>query len=203
MRLTLRLISPPAGVASIIRLKLAVVTGLSIFLAACSALPTSSDTALATSPLGPPVEVFHLRGRALLRQEQRIDHFRFDWQHSEERDALLIASPFGQGIGKVSRDATGASLRLADGRSERADSLEALAERLFGTAIPLSELANWLRGAYPQTAGSAGGWSIDIEQVDTLGQPESGATRVLPRVQVLRKEDLLLRLIVDERESPP
>lgn len=183
--------------------KLAVIAALSIILSACGALPTGHDATLATPPLGPPVETFHLRGRAMLRQDQRVDHFRFDWQHSTERDTLLITSPFGQGVGKVSRDATGASLRLADGRTDRAESLETIAEQLFGTPIPLGELANWLRGTYPQTVGGVGEWSVEVEQIDTVRASGAQTTHTLPRVQLLRNQDLLLRLIVDERESLP
>lgn len=194
------IVTPRLFSAGMVGLKVFCAICLSILLAACSALPPGS-TPTAEARLGPPLETFHLRGRAMLRQDQRIDHFRFDWQHSLELDDLLITSPFGQGVGKVRRDATGASLRLADGRIEHAETLQTLTQRLFGTAIPLHELADWLRGARPQKTGTADGWSIDVEQVDTVSDPDPAVVRSLPRIQVMRSEDRLLRLVVDERET--
>lgn len=182
------------------------ITGLAVLsavLTACVALPPPSEALAATTRLGPPLEQFMVRGRAMLRQGERVDHFRFAWQHSPDQDDLLLSSPLGQGVARVTRDAAGARLRQASGEEILASDLNALSERLFGTAVPIASLADWLRGGQPDPHGDVGGWQVITEQTDTVVAPSTQLTHTLPRIQVIRREDITLRWVIDEREALP
>lgn len=140
--------------------------------------------------LGPPLQRFAADGRISLRQGGRSDHLRFDWQHEPERDVVLFSTPLGQGLAELGREAGGAWLRVPGQAEQRAPDLAALTLRLFGAALPLDELATWLRGARPQLAGEVDGWQVVV----TASAPHRG--HLLPqRIEALRDE-VELKIVV-------
>ena len=60
--------------------------------------------------------------------------------------SLELYSPLGQTVAVASSDASGASIRLADGRRLEAADPEALTEQAFGWRMPIGRLADWLDG---------------------------------------------------------
>jgi outer membrane lipoprotein LolB len=148
----------------------------------------------ALAPLGPAVESFSLTGRIALRQGSRSDHLRFDWEHAPDSDRLLLTTPLGQGIARVQRDARGASLDTADGQRRVAASWKLLTHEVFGVELPLDDLPEWLRGARPYYHGEVAGWTVAVTEVSPSRQ-----RRLLPRVIEVRKGDIELRMVVDER----
>lgn len=87
---------------------------------------------------------------------------------------LALVSPFGQTIADARREPDGAStLRLADGRTLRAGSLDGLVEQALGWPLPVERLPDWLddrfetvlardaRGAPTRARDS--GWRIERE----------------------------------------
>lgn len=183
-----------------------------LLMTACAGLPAPSLTPPTEQVrLGPAIERFNLSGRAMIRQGQRVDHLRFSWQRSLGTETLLITTPFGQGVARITRDATATSgshssrLQLADGRVFERESLSALASALFDTELPLDDLPEWLRGAYSHWYGASQGWEVTIEQIDTLtsGAPTLPVVTHLPRILAASRGDASLRLIIDSREENP
>lgn len=164
---------------------------VALLLAACASLPMPTDQAL-----GPALESFALAGRLALRQGERSDHLRFDWEHSPGVDNLLLTTPLGQGVARVRRDAGGASLETAAGRRHAAADWESLTQQVFGVVLPLDDLPEWLRGAHPGRDGEVAGWRVRVTEVSPFRQG-----RLLPRVLEVRKDDIELRLVVDERDG--
>ena len=138
----------------------------------------------------------------MLRQAQRVDHFRFDWRHDDTLDALDIVGPFGQTLARLQRDANGVQVQFSDGRHASAATLGDLAQAIFGQQLPLDELAHWLRGARPARHARVDDWEIAIESVERVAGA-SGASHLLPRVQTMRRDDVQLQLIVDEWNMTP
>lgn len=166
---------------------------------AAGAWLASACTTLATAPgpepLGPPLAAFSAAGRLALRQGARSDHLGFDWTHSDAHDRVLFLSPLGQGVAEIVRDGSGVRLIRPDAATIAEPDLAALALRLFGTPLPLGELADWLRGARG-SGGDVDGWRIDITSAMPSGQ------RRLPRRIEVRRDDVLLTLIVTEWGEP-
>lgn len=175
---------------------------LALSLSGCAALNAPTEHTSELSVPGPAISTFQITGRALLRQGTRVDHFRFDWTHTPANDALLITTPFGQGLARLQRDDTGAHLHLPDGRSASAANLNTLAQEIFGRPLPLEALAHWLRGAHPQRIGRHEDWLISIEATDHVMQAETSAepgSHILPRTLEFTNAETTLRLVIDNR----
>lgn len=161
--------------------------------AACAELPPTSVDSLA---LGPPLARFAAEGRISVRQGERSDHLRFRWEHAPDRDVVLLMSPLGQGLAELTRDAAGARLVRGNQATIAADTLPQLAARVVGAPLPLEAMADWLRGARPDLSGEADGWLVAVSDTSTIRQSR------LVRVLEARREDVELKLIVDDWDVP-
>lgn len=175
--------------------------------AACAQFPAASDAGLTASAppllLGPPLENFVAEGRLSLQQDKRQDHVGFRWQHTAAEDGVLFISPLGQGLAEIRRDAMTARLIQPNQPMVEANNLPELAQRVFGTALPLDSLTDWLRGARPELQGEVDGWRISV--TDTTLHPAGASSapshqRRLLRTLVVTREDVTLKLIVDSWE---
>ena len=81
----------------------------------------------------------------------------FELQGSSEQGDLLLLSPIGTTLAKLSWTPTTARLEQA-GQSVQSNSLSSLSERLTGTALPVTALFEWLAGRPAQ----AQGWQADL-----------------------------------------
>jgi outer membrane lipoprotein LolB len=164
-----------------------------LLMASCAEMPGVSD---ATRTLGPPLQRFAAEGRISLRQGERRDHLRFRWEHAPGRDVVLLMSPLGQGMAELTRDAAGARLSQPNRATIAEDTLPQLAQRVFGSPLPLEAVADWLRGARPALSGEVDGWQVVISDTSAFRQ------RRLLRVMDARRGDVELNLIVDDWDVP-
>lgn len=114
-----------------------------LLLAGCAATLPRPD---ADRVSGDQLETFSLEGRFSLRQEERNHSGRLSWKHSGEGDELLLASPFGQGIAEIVVNADMATLTTNDGKVYSASDAPTLTEQILGYRLPLTLLADWVRG---------------------------------------------------------
>ena len=119
-----------------------VVSALS--LAACAALPTSAPEPAVLSRYA--LDDFVIEGRFSLRQNEQNHSGRLRWKHAGGSDEVLLSSPFGQGVAEIVADARSASLTASDGKTYSAADTESLTEQVLGYRLPLSLLADWVRG---------------------------------------------------------
>lgn len=119
-----------------------VVSALS--LAACAALPTSAPEPAVLSRYA--LDDFVIEGRFSLRQNEQNHSGRLRWRHAGGSDEVLLSSPFGQGVAEIVADARSASLTASDGKTYSAADTESLTEQVLGYRLPLSLLADWVRG---------------------------------------------------------
>jgi outer membrane lipoprotein LolB len=132
---------------------------------------------------------FELTGRVSVRQGENRYHANIAWRHDAAGDEILLTTPLGQGVAQLTRDSGGARLVTADRREWQAADWESLAERLFGVRLPLDDLPSWLAGRAPVAGG---GWRV--EYLDY----QSGAPAALPTLLEVKRDDIELRLKVDE-----
>jgi outer membrane biogenesis lipoprotein LolB len=106
---------------------------------------------------------------------------------------LELISPFGQTMATAHRQPDGAAmLALADGRTLRAGSLDALLERALGWPLPIEQLPDWLDDRFENvtardaqgavTAATDSGWRIERDARRwTLQRPQGagGQLRVV------------------------
>lgn len=151
-------------------------------------------TGCATSPPQPPrpaadgIVAFAFNGRLAVRQGATRHYVKIDWRHDPVRDEILLTTPLGQGVAEIVRDAAGARLLLADQRRFAADDWGTLSEQVFGFRLPLHASWRWLLGVEADTEG----WRVSVIE------RESAAPAALPSVIELERDDIHLRLKIDE-----
>lgn len=132
---------------------------------------------------------FAFEGRIAVRQGETRHHAHIAWRHDAARDEILLTTPLGQGIAEIVRDADGARLTMADRRQYSARDWETLSVQIFGTPLPLAGLPRWLLGEAPPPAS---GWQVEI--LDR----ESASADALPTLIEMKRDDIELRLKIDE-----
>jgi len=123
------------------------------------------------------------------------------WRHSDGADELLITSPLGQGIARVSREGSEFRLLTGDAGEHRAADVESLTERALGWRLPLAGLSDWVQGR------PGPGRSAELSR-DAEGRPrelsqdgwrvEYEAFReARPAKLRMSRDDLEIRLVID------
>jgi outer membrane lipoprotein LolB len=172
--------------------RLALCIAAAAVLGACTGLPEHG--------VAPPGG-FELSGRVAIRYAKDSGSARIFWRHAEDADELLITSPVGQGIARISREGERFRLVTGDKKEYRAADAESLTEQALGWRLPLSGLSDWVQGrASPgrpaEVVGRAGegleirqdGWRVAYEEFRE-GRPF--------RMR-LSREDVDIRLVVDQ-----
>jgi len=137
----------------------------------------------------PAVNDFEFDGRITVRVDQARHYANISWRHGPDSDEVLLTTPLGQGVAELSRSATAARLRMADGKEYFAASWEELASQLFGSRLPLDQLPAWLIGRPP---ASSSAWRVDYLDY------QSPAADALPTLLEVSSGDIEVRLKIDE-----
>lgn len=156
---------------------------LFLLVAGCAAVPP-----LPQRPPAAEITRFAFTGRIAVRQAESRHYVNVDWRHAAGGDEILLATPLGQGVAEIVRDADGARLMLADRRRFEASDWNALAEQAFGFRLPLGASARWLLGDAADTEG----WQVRVVE------RESEQSNALPTVIELERDDIFVRLKIDE-----
>jgi outer membrane lipoprotein LolB len=163
-----------------------------VVLGACATLPEPG--------IAPPGG-FELSARVAVRHTKDSGSARIFWRHSEGADDMVITSPVGQGIARISREGDRFRLVTADKREYRAADAESLTDEALGWRLPLSGLPDWVQaraspGRPAEVNGSASegleirqdGWRVTYDEFRD-GRPF--------RMR-LSREDVEIRLVVDQ-----
>lgn len=154
-----------------------------LILAACTVQPP-----LPPRPPLAEITAFAFNGRLAVRQGETRHYVKIDWRHAPAHDAILLATPLGQGVAEIERDDAGARLILADRRRFVAEDWGALTEQILGFRLPLQASARWLLGDLPDVEG----WRVRIVE------READGPQALPTVIELERDDIHVRLKIDE-----
>jgi outer membrane lipoprotein LolB len=148
-------------------------------------------TALADAP-------FSLSGRISIRQQDQAYHGALTWRHAERFDELTLAGPLGQGVAELRRDGERAVLQLPNGERHEANTLQELADRLFGAPLPIANLPDWMRGVAPDAQMDEHNrpsrlvlpnyWIVEWLRYDESGRPQ---------LLSLESQDVGVRLRID------
>lgn len=180
---------------------------LLVALAGCTILPPETAPA-------PPLEQalipsFEITGRISVRHEKDGFSGNLHWRHVRGADELVVQSPFGQGVARVTQNPQGATLEMADGKILHAPTAEDLTQQALGFRLPLGGLPRWVQ-AQAQNADaerryahdgtlvylSEQGWQIEYLSYQTLG------AATLPNKLLLQNTELKLRLVIDDWQVP-
>lgn len=151
------------------------------------------------------LDTWVLTGKVGLRMPQETTSANLDWSQHPHYYRMLISGPFGSGRNLLEGREGRFSLSNSEGRFEAATP-EALMQQQLGWSLPVSALADWIRGlpadhsryqlehderGFPQQL-EQDGWQIvyrDWIEVESLW---------LPRRLVMEYDDLRVTLVVTD-----
>jgi outer membrane lipoprotein LolB len=147
---------------------------------------------------------FELAGRLSAKHGDNAVAASFRWTHAPDADLLVLSTPLGQGLARLSGSVDGVVLELADGAVARAGDWEALTREALGVPVPVRGLASWVRGrphpASPSTLERDASGRVLLLRQDgweiLYGYRDDGPQ---PSRLVLAYPDIEIRLAIDER----
>lgn len=157
------------------------------------------------------IHAFNLKGRLAVNANSKGYSGSMTWQHHINRDAIDVFTPLGSKIAHIEKSETQVTLTNAKGERVSAQDAESLTEKTLGWRLPLSGLSDWAVGRPTQapvtqqqwddsgklTLLEQQGWKIEyLEYKEQLGV-------ALPQKISLRRENILLKLVVEEWTVTP
>lgn len=176
-------------------------TVLRAALAGAAALAAAGCAELTARAPGEDVE-FEFTARFAARYGEEAASGQLAWRHHAARDEVLISSPLGQGMARVTRRESGVTLETADERRYSAADAESLTEQVLGFRLPLRGLADWVRarpapGAPARTEYTPEGRLAALEQQGWRVEYQAYASDRPARLR-LRYPGLELRIAISE-----
>jgi outer membrane lipoprotein LolB len=176
----------------------------SAFLWACLLLSGCAAIEKLPASAAPVGDAFYLSGRVSVKYGAEAASGKITWQHDAAGDDLLLSTPLGQGVARIVRSETLASLTTSDQKVYQASDVETLTEQVLGWRLPLSGLPDWVRGR--AVAGTPAQTRLDSSQrlaelrqsgwlVEFLDYKSKNGPPALLR---LSRQDMELRLVIDQ-----
>lgn len=145
-------------------------------LAACLALALLAAGCAQLERRSSEAPQFELNARLAARYRDESFSGNVAWRHAQGSDEMLITSPFGAGVARIVREGDAVVLTTSEPREYRARDAEALTEQVLGFRLPLTGLADWVRGRASRDAQPVetfedgrlktleqGGWKIEYQ----------------------------------------
>lgn len=154
-----------------------------------------------------PIVAYEFAGRIAATQDEKGHYGNVRWAKRGDDTDITLASPLGQIVAKIHDNPLGVTLVLADKREFSAESGDALTKQVLGYTVPVKGLNYWLLGRI--APGEApieqqrrpdglmdkirqNGWRIRYSDYMEVTGIE------LPRRIVLNRDNLEIRLVIDE-----
>ena len=149
---------------------------------------------------------FELTARVAIRYGNEGATGRIVWRHGRTIDEMLITSPVGQGVARITRRDDEVTLVTADQNEYGATDAESLTERVLGWRLPLKGLPDWVQGRAQSgrpaellrdaqsrlTELKQDDWRIEYQEYEG----------VRPSKLRISRDDLEIRLVVDQWLAP-
>ena len=193
--------------------------------AGCAALTpvTPEKTAVSTTIAEPVSEMAHaqsadfaLMGRASVKGGKESFSGGVQWQHSGNRDEILLLNPLGQTLAQIQRTPEGVHLATSEQENYYASDVESLTEQVLGWRLPLMGLQYWVQGINSPVTTAAidkdpdgrvvairqDGWEIGYSRYF----PSSSSHAVQgqgarPKLLMLTRDGLQIKLVIDSWNS--
>ena len=171
---------------------------LLLALAGCASVHDNNLFQPTPTTASAPDTPFHASGRISVNYDGKGQYGNFNWDHSAKRDELNLLSPIGSTVARLTRDSDGVTLQ-ADGKTRQAADVQELTSQALGWALPLDNLAWWIRGRIaPGTdvaTASDGSLLQQGWQIRFLAG-ETGST--IPKRIDLIRQGLTIKLVTDQ-----
>jgi outer membrane lipoprotein LolB len=176
-----------------------------VFVSGCATAPQVTVPS-GVRPDSGQLASYEFAGRIALKQDEKGSSGNIRWIKSGNNTEITLVSPLGQIVAQIDSGLGGVTLTLADQRKFWAEDGETLTQQVLGYTVPVRGLNDWVLGlpasgvAAEQVLRSDGllerlrqsGWAIQYIDYTTTGGLE------LPRRIVLTRDDLEIRLVIDQ-----
>ena len=147
---------------------------------------------------------FDLSGRLAARYGKDAFTGNIAWRHAKSADEMLITSSLGAGVARIVREGESVVLTTAEPREYKARDAEALTQEVLGFRLPLSGLADRVRGRASDEAAA----KVERDEQGRLRALEERGWRIeyqdyegkLPSRMRLTYPDIELRLAISKWE---
>lgn len=103
----------------------------------------------------PSSDAFEVKGRIAVRYEGDGYSGTMRWNHSPSVDTVELYTPIGTLYARLTQDADGAVMEMADGKRFTERDAGALSRRVLGWELPLASLPHWMFGDPAPQGGAA------------------------------------------------
>ena len=177
---------------------------IALFVAGCAQLaPTPEAVPVNRAALA---AAFSAEGRLSARRGNEGVAGQFTWIHESARDEVVLATPLGQTLVRLTGDGDGVRAELSNGRIERARDWNTLTSTALGVPLPVEGLSAWIRGMPRDGAAHSierdargrpallrqDGWEIDYSYADAKASRASRLT-----LRYAGAEPAEVRIVVD------
>ena len=114
---------------------------------------------------------FDMAGRIAARYRDEAFTGIVTWRHAADGDEMLISTPMGQGVARIVRQGEAMQITTSEGQQYSDRDGEALTERVLGFRLPITGLADWVRGR-PAPALEERGWKVEYQDYDDERRPK-------------------------------
>lgn len=154
-----------------------------------------------------------LHGRVAVSNGRNGGSGRLDWLQDGTRFDVSLSAPVTRQSWRLVGDGVSARLEGLDGGSREGPDAATLLREATGWEIPVTSLADWVRGARAQGAGTAnaiydvdgrlrrieqGGWTIEYRWPLPAADSAANSVLILPARLDARRGDASVRLIIDQ-----
>ncbi|SFH48040.1 outer membrane lipoprotein LolB [Nitrosospira sp. Nsp14] len=191
------------------------------FIAGCATLapPTLEETVVSTIIAEPVADIAHARsadfalvGRASVKGGKENFSGGVQWQHSGNRDEILLLNPLGQTLAQIRRMPEGVHLATYEQENYYASDVESLTEQVLGWRLPLMGLQYWVQGLHsPVTVAEIDknpdgrvlairqdGWEIGYASYFPASPAQDlQGQGVRPKLLMLSRRGLQIKLVID------
>jgi len=173
--------------------------------------PSVVETRIVEAGGAAPFVNFEFMGRVLVKGGDKGFSGGVRWSHTSTVDNIHLLSPFGQVVAEINSSEGSALLTTSKKRMYRATNVENLTKQVLGWQLPILGLQYWVRGVNgPKTKSEidrdADGRIIGIRQdgwtiTYTSYFPSQLIKKERPRVLVLKRSNLKIKLVIDNWEA--
>lgn len=89
---------------------------------------------------------FEISGRIAVRYRDEAASGNLAWKHGPGSDEMQINTPLGSSVARIVRTGGTVGLTTSDGQTHHATDAEELTGQVLGFRVPLTGLAEWVRG---------------------------------------------------------
>jgi outer membrane lipoprotein LolB len=173
--------------------------------------PSVVETRIVEAGGAAPSVNFEFMGRVLVKGGDKGFSGGVRWSHTSTVDNIHLLSPFGQVVAEIKSSESDTLLTTSEQRIYRATNVENLTKQVLGWRLPILGLQYWVRGLNsPKTKSEIDrdgdgriigirqdGWTITY----TSYFPSKLIKIERPRVLVLKRSNLKIKLVIDNWEA--